>query len=230
MKNIFKLLCIIIVLGCLFSCVSSSNITKGEKFSAFYEEAPLTFIIMPPINRTTNVDAKEYFYTTLNYPICESGYYVLPPIMTMDILRQESAYDAELFLDSDLSLFNKMLGADICVFTIIKEWKKDALLTSTVTVEIEYLFRSNKTNETLFHRQGEVKYVYTTNGYVGLAALFDMIATVAKAATADYTELARDVNSYALCDLPYGKYSESNYELDKEDKTIVDSFSVKIKK
>ena len=76
--------------------------------------------IMPPINQTTHAEAKDFFYTTLYLPLCEKGYYVYSPYLTMEMYQQESAYDAEMFLDKDISMFQKVLGADAVMFTIIR--------------------------------------------------------------------------------------------------------------
>ena len=80
----------------------------------------MSIAIMPPINQTTHAEAKDFFYTTLYLPLCEKGYYVYSPYLTMEMYQQESAYDAEMFLDKDISMFQKVLGADAAMFTIIR--------------------------------------------------------------------------------------------------------------
>ena len=85
-----------------------------------YEEKPATVVVMPPINQTTHAEAKDYFYSTLYESLCEKGYYVYPSYLTLQLFQQESAYDAEMFLENDLSSFRNMLGADAAMFTIIK--------------------------------------------------------------------------------------------------------------
>lgn len=56
-------------------------------------------------------------------PLCEKGYYVFSPLLTMELFQSESAYDAEQFIEADLSQFRNVLGADAAMFTIIKSWK-----------------------------------------------------------------------------------------------------------
>ena len=62
------------------------------------KKKPLTILIMPPINNTNHAEAKEYFYSSLAKPLCEKGYYVVSPFLSMDLLKQESAYDSEMFI------------------------------------------------------------------------------------------------------------------------------------
>ena len=106
----------------VFSCTVPK--TLGQQYPGMYEEKPVSIAIMPPINRTTHVEAKDFFYTTLYIPLCEKGYYVFSPYLTMEMFQQESAYDAELFLDGSLSSFADVLGADAVMFTIIKDWQR----------------------------------------------------------------------------------------------------------
>ena len=127
-----------------YSCSTTKPVLKSEAYKGMYSEKPLTVLIMPPINKTTSVDAKEYFHSTLNIPIANAGYYVIPTFLSMEILKRESAYDAELFLNSPLTKFGDVFGADVALFTIIHKWDKTY---GMVYVEVEHLVKSIKTNE-----------------------------------------------------------------------------------
>ena len=127
MKNAYYILTIVCCV--LFaSCSMTQQITRGEQYAKMYEEKPITFLVMPPINNSTNVEAKDLLYTSISYPLIESGYYVLSPMLTMEILKKESAYDAEMFIEGDLSQFRNVLGADAAMFTIIKSWKRNNIV------------------------------------------------------------------------------------------------------
>ncbi|MDD2278316.1 MAG: DUF799 family lipoprotein [Bacteroidales bacterium] len=192
----------------LASCTVTTPITKSIAYKGMYDEKPLTVLLMPPINRSTNVEAKEYFHSTLHVPIANSGYYVIPPFLSMEILKKESAYDSELFLDGSLSKFGEVFGADIAVFTIIHKWDKSAI-AAQVYVEIEYIFKSINTNEILYSRRGDITYSTAVSsgagGVWGLVA--DLAASAIATATTKYVDVARICNSYTFEDLPAGKYS-----------------------
>ena len=87
-KNI--LLAVISLL--LVSC--SQKITRDMQYPKMYEEKPVSIVIMPPINQTQHVEAKDYFYTTMFAPLCEKGYYVFSPLLTMELFQSESSYDS----------------------------------------------------------------------------------------------------------------------------------------
>lgn len=206
-KNILFLLTAIVVASC------TTPKTLGEQYPAMYEEKPVTIAIMPPINQTTHAEAKDYFYTTMYLPLCEKGYYVYSPYLTMEMFQQESAYDAENFLEADLSAFRNVLGADAAMFTIIKSWKRSNL-GGNLTVDIEYILRSTKTGQTLYTREGKIKVDTSVNGGGGgLGAVASVIATAINTAATDKVVAGRKCNVFVLSDLPAGKYSEL-YEKD----------------
>lgn len=208
MKKIFS---IAIVIISLVSC--STPKTLGEQYPGMYEEKPLTIAIMPPINQTTHAEAKDYFYTTMYMPLCEKGYYVYSPYLTMEMFQQESAYDAEMFLEADLAPFRNVLDADAAMFTIIKDWRRNNV-GGMLTVKIEYILRSTKTGQTLYTREGEIKVDTSVNGgSSGLGALVSMIATAINTAATDKVIAGRKCTAFVLSDLPSGKYSNM-YEKD----------------
>ncbi len=205
MKELIYLIGIIVTLS---SCTTTSEITKSTAYKGIYDEKPLTVLLMPPINRSTNVEAKEYFHSTLNIPIANAGYYVIPPFLSMEILKRESAYDSDLFLNSPLDKFGEVFGADITVFTIIHKWDKSGL-AAKVHVEVEYIIKSTKTNRIIYTRKGEVTYDASVSSGIngGLGVLADMAASAINTAATKYVDVARACNAYTFKDLPAGKYS-----------------------
>lgn len=194
----------------LISCGSASSlVTLDQKYPLMFEEQPLSIVIMPPINQTNHAEAKDYFYTSLYTPLCEKGYYVYSPYMTMELFQQESAYDAELFLESDLSKFRSVLGADAAMFTIIKSWQRSNV-GGRITVDIRYILRSTKTGQTLYTREGNITVDTSINvgggGIYGLLA--NAVATAVNTAATDKIVAGRKCNAYVLSDMPTGKYSQ----------------------
>lgn len=212
-----KLIFLSLVTVLLSSC--AKQITRGEQYPNMYKEKPLTIAIMPPINRTNHVEAKDYFYTTLYAPLCEKGYYVYSPMMTMEMFQAESAYDAEMFIENDLSQFRNVLGADAAMFTIIKTWKRNNL-GGKITAGVEYILRSTKTGETLYKREGLIN-VDTSSGGGGLLGV---IATAISTAATDKVVAGRLCTVFVLSDMPEGKYSTL---YDKDQKSLAGKSYIK---
>ena len=204
MKNYIAIALVALTMA---SCGASSSLTREARYPKMYAEKPTSIVVMPPINRTNHVDAKDFFYTTMYMPLCEKGYYVFSPMLTMEMFQAESAYDAENFLEGNLTQFRNVLGADAAMFTIIKSWSRSNI-GGSLTVEVEYILRSTVTGETLYQREGKVKIDTSVNtGSKGLlGALLDVAATAAKTAATDKIEAGRKCTAFVLSDMPEGKY------------------------
>ena len=74
---------LIVTLAILLLSSCAETITRGKQYAKLYEEKPVSIVIMPPINQTNSVEAKDFFYTTMYMPLCEKGYYVYSPYLTI---------------------------------------------------------------------------------------------------------------------------------------------------
>ena len=196
------------------SCGTMSTVTRGVQYAKMYEEKPITLLVMPPINNSTNVEAKELLYTSISRPLVEAGYYVISPLLAMEILKAESAYDSEMFFDASLTAFQNYFGADAVVFSVIDTWTKKGMGIET---KIRYVIKSAHTNEILFDRSCDLYLDLSIDtGADGLlGALVDLAASTINTAATDHIKAARKANYFILRDIPRGKYSPE-YMLDKE--------------
>ena len=195
------------------SCGMISTVTRESQYAKMYEEKPITLLVMPPINNSTNVEAKDLLYTSISRPLVEAGYYVISPLLAMDVLKAESAYDSELFFDAPLTTFQNYFGADAVVFSIIDTWAKKG---TGIETKIRYVIKSAYSNEILFDRSCDLHLDLSidsgANGLLG--ALVDLAASAINTAATDHIKAARKANYYILSDIPRGKYSP-DYMLDK---------------
>ena len=183
---------------------SCTTYTRVSQYPKMYDEKPLTLLVMPPINNTTNVEAKELLYTSISQPLIEAGYYVVSPHLSMELLKAESAYDAEMFIDQDAAMFAKVFGADAVIFSVIDVWKKNGFGIET---KIKYSVKSTTTNEILFDRTCDLYLDLRQNSTN--SALVNLAATLITTAVTDHIVAARKCNKYIFNDIPRGKYSPS---------------------
>ncbi|WP_430812869.1 MULTISPECIES: GNA1162 family protein [unclassified Carboxylicivirga] len=194
---------ILLLLIPLIMAACSPKATRVATYAQLYEEKPVSIMIMPPINKSTEVDAKMCFYNTLAMPLADYGYYALPPSISMQVMKDQSAYNSEMLLDKSMKVVNTALGADAVLFTIIHEWRK-VTIGSMVEVKIEYLIKSTKTNEVLYNRTGIVK-VQSSSNTGNIFA--DLAVMMIKTAFTKEVTVARACNDYTFTDIPRGKYS-----------------------
>ena len=196
------------------SCGMMNTVTRETQYAKMYEEKPVTLLVMPPINNSTNVEAKDLLYTSISRPLVEAGYYVISPLLAMDILKSESAYDSELFIEAPLTMFNNFFGADAVVFSVIDSWAKKG---TGIQTKIRYVIKSAYTNEILFDRSCDLYLDLSVSSGTGglLGALVDLTASLITTAATDHIVAARKANYFILRDIPRGKYSPE-YMIDKE--------------
>ena len=196
------------------SCGMFNTVTRESQYAKMYEEKPVTLLVMPPINNSANVEAKELLYTSISRPLVEAGYYVISPLLAMDVLKAESAYDSEIFFDAPLTTFQNYFGADAVVFSVIDTWTKKGLGIQT---KIRYVIKSAYTNEILFDRSCDLYLDLSVNSGSGgaIGALVNLTASIINTAATDHIIAARKANYFILRDIPRGKYSP-DYMLDKQ--------------
>lgn len=211
MKRIIPIILTCLVVVC--SCSVPNQMTRESQYAAMYNNMPLTILVMPPINNTSNVEAKDLLYTSISRPLAEAGYYVISPLLAMDVLKAESAYDSELFIDKPLTTFMDYFGADAVVFSQIDEWTKKGFGINT---KIRYIIKSASSGEILFDRSCELYLDLQQNSgnNSALAILADLVVSAISTATTDHIIAARKANYYIFRDIPRGKYN-SLYMQDK---------------
>lgn len=215
MRRLFLLVILAAASMIAVSCGSTSGLTRGSLYPQFYEEKPVTLLIMPPINNTTNVEAKEYLYTSISRPLAEAGYYVISPLLAMEVFKAESAYDAELFVNGPFDKFREYFGADAIVFSEINSWTKAGFGINT---NIRYFIKSTRTGEIIFDRTCDLFLDLSIDNNANnknqstLGALLSLAANVINTATTDHIVAARKANYYIFDDIPRGKYSPWHME------------------
>lgn len=218
----------IMLLVLLFASCASNRGMKKDAFPVFYgEKPPVSVLIMPPINQSDNVDAKDFFFYSLNQAIGDMGYYVYPSLLSMNTLQEESAYDSELFAEGDITPFKRLYGADVCLFTTITKWKK-SVVGQKITIGIEYAMRSTETGETIWNRKGEFTYKPSSSGGGGslIALAVQVTANMLSTALTDTFDVAKTCNFYVIpSGLPAGKYSP---DFQKDGETAAGAESVKV--
>jgi len=203
----------------IFTGCGPTYVTKGTEFPKMYEQQPRSILILPPMNESTDAEAKDYYMTTTEMPFALMGYYTFPTEMVADIMKQEGVYDTEVLYNLPLDKYYEYFGADTVLFTRIKKWDVSYMvIESTLTISIEAKIVSTKTSEELWGYTGTV--IVDLAGGTGSGGLGELIAKVIVAAintaTTDYVDHAHTANKRLIYTLPFGPY----HELYMKDQTI----------
>ena len=68
----------------LFGCVTPQPVDK----SAFIASSPRSILVIPPNNKTVEVNAPYTFLAAISKPIAEKGYYVFPVAVIDTFLKE----------------------------------------------------------------------------------------------------------------------------------------------
>jgi hypothetical protein len=177
---------------------------RMDAYKHLYDENPITILVLPPVNLTDDQSATQEFYTTLFSPLINAGYYVIPPLATLQILQQEDLYNADL--SESATLLGEIFGADLILYTSIHQWEKWFELDSgSITVEADYTILSGKTGRMLFFRHTRGNCFVTTN--VEGSWFLTFATSTVRTASVSIEKIAGLCSENTFFDLPLGPYS-----------------------
>lgn len=128
-----------IFFGLIAAFLSGCAVTQPPDLTAFKEVRPRSILVVPPANKSLDVDAPNYLLTTLPYPIAEKGYYVFPVHTVKTVLEQEGLYEGEQVRQHPTQALADLFGADAVLYVTINKWDAQyALLSTVVTVDFDY--------------------------------------------------------------------------------------------
>lgn len=211
----------------LVACATPQQTVAKKDYEAFRAENPRSILIVPAINKSVEIDAPDYFLSTIAAPIAERGYYVFPVFMVQQILNDDGLSDADLVHESDPVILANLFGADAVLYVSIERWEAAyAVLSTQVTVELRYVLKSGKTGQELWQNQRTHTYSTGNNyntggGLVGLLAqvVVNSIEAAVERASPRYIPLAKQANTFSVYwsgqGLPAGPY-DALYLQDKD--------------
>lgn len=207
----------------LLAAACTTSGPKAYEYTAFRNEAPTSILVLPAHNNTTNVNAPDYFLSTLSMPIGDRGYYVFPAHMVKRTLEENGLSDTGLVYNADTRRLGDLFGCDAAIYVSIDRWESQYVVLATSTnVEFAYEVRSCRTGETLWAHNEAMSYSpqadSTGNVWADLLAAA-VVAAVEKAAP-NYMPLARQANTLAFYrqgrGLPAGPYLPELHNADLE--------------
>lgn len=205
-----RLLIIALFSATLFITGCTPTITKEEYAPGMYAEHPRSILVLPPINKSTAADAKDFYLATVAEPLTNCGYYVYPIDVVYEILKQEGLSDAETMLNVPPQKFKQFFGTDAIMYVSILSWNTSYyVIAGNVTVSINCVVKSTTTGKVLWVYDGTLK--LDTSGdsgnLPGLAGLIAKVATTAiKTAATDYVPIAQKLNGAVFSTMPFGAY------------------------
>lgn len=181
--------------GCATKPVAKKDYAEMRKTS------PRSVLIVPVVNKSVDVDAPDYFLSTIVRPIAERGYYVFPINVVKRVMEDDGLSDADMVHSSDTTKLASLFGADSVLYISIERWDARYAVFSTVTtVELSYTLKSGATGQPLWVHKETLAYdpaaQQSQSGLAGLIA--KAVVAAMEKAKPNYIPLARQANSLAI--------------------------------
>lgn len=176
-----------------------------KDYTAFKSADPRSILIVPVVNRSVDVNAPDYFLSTVTIPLAEKGYYVFPVNLAKRVLEDDGLSDADMVHNASTAKLCDLFGADSVLYVSIERWDaRWAVLSTSVTVSLSYTIKEAKTGETIWQHTQTMVYVpqnSNTGNPLGNLIAAAITAAITKAAP-NYMPLAYQANARTF--LPEG--------------------------
>ncbi len=119
MKGISALLTLaltLVVTGC------TTHKTPPADYSAFKESKPRSILVLPPVNKSPDVNATHGFLSNVTRPLAESGYYVFPVAVVEETFKQNGATNPDDINAIPLKKLHDIFGADAVMYITITDY------------------------------------------------------------------------------------------------------------
>ncbi|MFW6413557.1 MAG: DUF799 domain-containing protein [Oceanicaulis sp.] len=221
MRHLIKAATAVSALG-LAACATTTA-PETYDYTGFRTEAPASVLVLPAHNNTLNVNAPDYFLSTLSRPIGERGYYVFPAHMVKRTLEDNGLADTGMLYGADTRRLGGLFGCDTALYVSIERWESQyAVIATSTNVSFDYELRSCESGETLWSHTEAMSYSpqADSTGNVWADLLAQAVVSAIEKAAPNYMPLARQANSFALYrngrGIPAGPYLPELYNLDAD--------------
>ncbi len=174
---------------------------RPKDYAKLVAARPRSILVVPVVNKSVDVNAADYFLSTVPVPLAERGYYVFPVNLVKRLLEDDGLGDPGLVHAADPARLASIFGADAVLYVTIERWDaRWALFSTSVTVSATYVLRDGRTGEELWAGHQAAAYDSGSSGGGSGAAglLVDIVAAAVTKASPNYMPLARKANASAL--------------------------------
>lgn len=193
-------------------------ITRADAFPQIYTEQPRSIAVLPPLNSSPLLEASDYFLKTIEKPLTDAGYEVIPQKMISEAIKNRNLGDTEALYALPVKTLHESFGSDAVLYTHITHWNVDKTgLLSRLIIAMESEIISTKTSQQLWRYNSSLNIDLSAVSSSGGSIYLSM-----KKQSEDDEKVIRDRTAYALQlnrkltrDLPFGPGHE-HYSEDQE--------------
>lgn len=122
---------VLIIVALTSGCVS---MPPAHDYSAFRTADPHSIVVLPPINKSTEVVAPYSVMSQMVAPIAESGYYVFPVALVDQTFKNNGLTVANDVHEVPIQKLHEIFAADAALYMTIEEYGTSYVVISSDTV------------------------------------------------------------------------------------------------
>jgi hypothetical protein len=120
MKKYFWLPVVSIALMLMGGCASQPQ--KTYDYTEFKASNPKSILVLPPINKTTEVRAPYSLLSQVTFPLAESGYYVFPVSLVDETLKENGVTQAQDAHELPTAKLYEIFGSDAALYITVTQY------------------------------------------------------------------------------------------------------------
>ncbi len=94
----------------------------GYDYTAFKQARPASILVLPPLNKTTDVTASNSILAQVTLPLGEAGYYVMPVTLVAETFKENGmALPAEMH-QAPADKLRQIFGADAALYITVSQF------------------------------------------------------------------------------------------------------------
>ncbi len=188
--------------GLLGAC---APLPEKKDYSVFRADDPRSILIVPVVNNTVEVNAPDYFLSTISKPVAERGYYAFPVNLVKRVMEEDGLADADMVHQADPTRLGQLFGADAILYIVIDRWETQYIvLSATTIVSFTYVLKSGRTGEELWRESATRQYTASSNSSGSGGLLGALISAAIQKAAPNYIPLAKQANTQAISTIGKG--------------------------
>jgi hypothetical protein len=176
-----------------FVLVMTGCATKAPyDYSAFKESRPKSLLVLPPVNKTPEVQASYSVLSHVTRPLAESGYYVMPVTLVAEAFKENGMTEPSDMHATSAEKLRQIFGADAALYITISNYGTVyQIVNSAAIVTAKATLMDLKTGRTLWEGAATASSNEGESQQGGLAAL--LITAIVKQIVGTVTDQSHQI-------------------------------------
>lgn len=176
-----------------FVLVMTGCATKAPyDYSAFKESRPKSLLVLPPVNKTPEVQASYSVLSHVTRPLAESGYYVMPVTLVAEAFKENGMTEPSDMHATSAEKLRQIFGADAALYITISNYGTVyQVVNSAAIVTAKATLMDLKTGKKLWEGAATASSNEGENQQGGLAAL--LITAIVKQIIGTVTDQSHQI-------------------------------------